>query len=65
MNFFGFTYIVLVSDTNPFEGPSHPIPYRFPNQRRAYKFAEDSMGAGHFVTMHREACPKITDPLEP
>lgn len=55
-----FTYVVSVCDSNPLgKGASNVMTYRFHIWRKAKSFAEDAMGRGFFVVMHREEFEKV------
>lgn len=50
-----FTYIVTISDINPmYSGGGNKMVYRFPNQRKAFRFMADAMSRGFYVTVYSE-----------
>ena len=50
-----FSYIVTISDINPIMTKGgNRLQYRFPSRRKAFKFMEDAMSRGLYVSCYRE-----------
>ena len=61
----GVTYIVTISDINPFTCKNcNKLEYRFPSRRKAFKFMDDAMSRGYYVTVCAIQVPHIWDEME-
>lgn len=50
-----YTYIVTISDLNPMNSNGgNKLQYRFPSQRKAFRFAGDAMSRGYYITIFAE-----------
>ena len=60
----GVSYIVTVSDIIPFGGKGNRLEYRFPSRRKAFKFMDDAMSRGYYVTACAIQVPNVWDEME-
>lgn len=60
----GFTYSIIISDTDPMAGkPGNFLEFKEPSYRRAHKRMEDAMSRGYFVSCCRESVPFGWEPI--
>lgn len=59
----GVSYIVTVSDIAPYNGKGNRLEYRFPSRRKAFKFMDDAMSRGYFVTACAIQVPTMWDEM--
>lgn len=54
----GFTYSIIVSDTDPLTGtPGNFLEFKESSYRKAHKRMEDAMSRGYFVSCCRTSIP--------
>ena len=59
----GISYIVTISDISPFCGGGNKLDYKFSSRRKAFKFMEDAMSRGYYVSVYTVNVPHVWDEM--